>query len=159
VLSVRHSISMFGLEMHMDPYDQLAERYLCRRLEQRDGCSVAEIERTEKRLGFSLPASLRDYYRRCGSNQRFNSTHNFVRPLHEIAVEDGFLVFMDENQNVVSWGMRVEDIPEVDPIVWQRNNTPPREWYSEEKTWPQFLESMFQWYSECGVWEQPNESL
>lgn len=56
------------------------------------------------------------------------------------------------NQGVVSWGIRLEDIAQDNPIVWQRNNTPPVEWYAEDETWPELLTRMFEWYYEEGLW-------
>ena len=58
---------------------------------------------------------------------------------------------MDENQAVVSWGVRIED-PADDPIVWQRNNAPPTTWYSERKRFTAFLRSMLNWYSRSGIY-------
>jgi hypothetical protein len=133
-------------------YQQLAERYLGRALNDSDGIPVAFVERAERSLGIVLPTALRQYYIGCGANDRFNRTHNSIRSLEYIAVEDGHLVFMDENQDVVSWGIRLQDIGAENPIVWQRNNTPPVKWYSEEKSWPELLTSMFEWYDEEGMW-------
>jgi hypothetical protein len=36
-----------------------------------------------------------------------------------------YLVFMEENQEVVSWGIPVTSLHETDSVVWQRNNLPP----------------------------------
>lgn len=136
----------------MDAYEALSERYLGRALVPGDGCSEAEIAKAEMRVGIALPAALRTYYLRCGSVSRFNSSHNLLRSLSELTIEDAHLVFMNENQNVVSWGFRLQDLGLDDPIVWQRNNMPSVEWYSEEMTLPQFLDSMFHWYRETGIW-------
>jgi hypothetical protein len=138
--------------MFNDVYQQLAERYLGRRLRASDGIPVGLVERAERSLGLILPAAVRQYYISCGRNRRFNRMHNYIRPLRSIAVEDGHLVFTDENQDAVSWGIRLEDIAAENPLVWQRNNTPPVEWYSEERTWPELLTSMFEWYDEEGMW-------
>jgi hypothetical protein len=35
--------------------------------------------------------------------------------------------------------------------VWQRNNTPPRAWYPEDKPFTRFLTGMFDWYLEMGM--------
>lgn len=138
--------------MFEETYQHLAERYLGRSLIGSDGVPVGIVERAEKSLGLVLPGAVRQYYISCGRNRRFNRMHNSIRPLRSIAVEDGHLVFMDENQGVVSWGIRLEDLAAENPMVWQRNNTPPVEWYSEEKTWPELLASMFEWYDEEGLW-------
>ena len=59
---------------------------------------------------------------------------------------------MDENQSVVSWGFRTTDCAvRTIQSVWQRNNTPPHEWHSEDKPFTRFLASMFDWYIEMGM--------
>jgi hypothetical protein len=94
----------------------------------------------------------------CGNNSKLNESHNFVRDLNKIEIEDGHLVVMDENQSVVSWGIPLTNVSEADPIVWQRNNTPPVTWYSEEKTWSELLASMYEWYAETGIWTQAEQT-
>jgi hypothetical protein len=134
---------------------RLAKRHLGRALTPQDGCSELAIRRVEKRLGIPLPKAIRAYYSHCGRNARLNRTHNFVRSLAELSFEDGHLMLMDENQAVVSWGIPIADLGKPDPVVWQRDNTPPITWYSEEKTWSELLESMFEWYTEAGAWTAP----
>ena len=56
-----------------------------------------------------------------------------------------------ENQSVVCWGFRTTDCDEDDPTVWQRNNTPPHAWYSEDKPFTRFLTSIFDWYRDMGM--------
>ena len=131
---------------------QLARRFLNRPPMESDGLPEHVIEAAEARLGHRLPECLRRYYVVAGGCARLNSIHNdFVGP-SDLEVDNGFLVFMHENQDVVSWGLRVSDASEQDPIVWQRINTPTVEWYSEEKGFVAFLQEMFEWYEESGVW-------
>ena len=139
-------------------YGSLCMKYLGRSVTSSDGVSELVIAKAEKRLGFALPASLRMYYLACGRNRKLNKSHNSLRSPGTLAIEDGHLVFMDENQDVVSWGVRIEDLKSANPIIWQRNNTRPVQWYSEEKNLPELLDSMFSWYSEGGVWSRAEET-
>ncbi|MBN2293656.1 MAG: hypothetical protein JXM70_14600 [Pirellulales bacterium] len=50
-------------------------------------------------------------------------------------------------------GVPLSGIAEADPIVWQRNNTPSVEWYSEEKSFSFFMASMFDWYKSENFWD------
>lgn len=75
--------------------------------------------------------------------------YNEFVPADELTVDAGYLVFVHENQDVVSWGFSPEDIESADPVVWQRNNEE-HAWYSEEKTLAPFLESMFDWVVGAG---------
>lgn len=138
-------------------YQRLSRKYLGRLLTGFDGVSAIAVQRAERRLGVALPLSLREYYLAVGRVRRLNHIHNKLRPAMRLRIEDGHLVFMDENQFVVSWGIRVRDLRLKNPVVWQRNNTPPIQWYSEEKTVPELLESMFDWYSGSGIWPERDE--
>ena len=59
---------------------------------------------------------------------------------------------MDENQSVVSWGIKKKDLRKTDPETWQRNNSS-EDWYAEEKTFTELVTSMFDWYQGLGVWK------
>ncbi|MFJ7910063.1 hypothetical protein [Kitasatospora sp. NPDC096204] len=126
-------------------FRQLPERYLRRPWQASDGLSSFDVETAEARIGQALPVSLRSFYLAAGACvELLNGYHEFV-PIEALCTEDGHLVFAHENQDVVSWGFRVEDLGEPDPQVWQRVNDgstdPP--WYSEEKALADFLGEMF----------------
>jgi len=105
-------------------YKKFAEKYLGRSLRKQDGVSAAEISRAEKRLGVQLPEALRVYYRVAGNANELNTAHNQFYALSALEVEGDYLLFMDENQSVVSWGFRLADLKKKNPRVWQRNNSP-----------------------------------
>ena len=99
-----------------------------------------------------IPGSLAYYYQRAGRCAALNALHHrLYAPAELVVVEGGYLRFMDENQSVVSWGFRTADCHVDDPTVWQRNNTPPHAWYSEEKPFTWFLASMFDWCLDIGM--------
>jgi hypothetical protein len=122
-------------------------RFLGRELRARDGVPERSLAAAERRLGLRLPRSLRLYYRLAGRCDELNHAHNHVVPPRELEVLERHLVFMDENQNVVSWGIRLADLHRADPTVRQRNNTPPEAWYSERMSVTEFLDETF---VECG---------
>ena len=130
----------------------LAVQYLGRPLETSDRSPIEEIVAAERRLQCAIPAALRTYYSIAGRADKLNLSHNKLRRPSDIHLEDEHLVFMDENQAVVSWGFRRADLEHEDPIVWQRNNTPPAEWFPEELTFTAFLAEMFAWYAASGIW-------
>ncbi len=95
--------------------------------------------------GQSIPAAMRAYYRVAG-NHWLNTNHNRLRPLSELETIDDHLVFMDENQDVVQWGLRVADLTVEDPIVYQGQYCDERyEWYSESHTFSRFMIAMWHW--------------
>lgn len=126
-------------------YAELIERHLGRKPRPSDGSSEAEISRAESRLGLQLPASVRSYFRIAGNLAELNRSHNQLFALSELIVEDGFLIFMEENQAVVRWGIRISQLPNVDPEVWQQVNSKPPRWYSEEIKFSEFIVGMFDW--------------
>lgn len=79
------------------------------------------------------------------------SIHNNVFHPKDLVFEDGYLMFMDENQSVVSWGIKKKDLKKADPEVWQRNNSSDA-WYSEKKSFIELLTSMFDWYKGLDIW-------
>jgi hypothetical protein len=132
-------------------YAGFSMKYLGRNVATEDGTEEARIAEAENALQLRLPVALRQYYRLLGQADALNTIHNFFHHVEDLRIEDGCLIFMDENQSAVSWGVRLSDMHEEDPIVWQRNNTRLVEWYSEEKPFSALMESMFDWYQKEGL--------
>jgi hypothetical protein len=128
----------------------LAETYLRRRLTRRDGIPKSTLARAEARLGRKIPDPLRTYYALAGRADELNAVHNVLYPPNQLVMDGTYLVFMDENQSVVSWGLRLTG-DAVDPVVWQRNNTPPPQWFSERRHLAAFLAVMFRFYRRNGL--------
>lgn len=118
------------------------QRHLGRKAKVPDGLSDTQISEAEKNLGFQLPASLRDYYRIAGNLSELNKPHNVLFDIAELFVDNDFLIFMEENQAVVYWGIKITDLAIPDPEVWQQVNSTPSEWYSEEMTFSEFIVQM-----------------
>src|SRR5262249_14522109 len=98
-----------------------------------EGTPAKRIHEAEKRLLIPLPAAVRQYYLVAGEAD-VNRAHNiFLRP-EDLRFEQGYLIFMEENQAVVHWGIARADLAQPDPTVWQRVNSDPPEWYSENAT-------------------------
>lgn len=137
---------------YADHFRSLAFRFLGRELESSHGYAAATLDKAAARLGHPLPLALRGFYRAAGRFAPFSSAHNRVLPPPELYIDSDYLIFMDENQSVVTWGFRVVELDQTDPTPWQRNNTPPVAWYSEERSFTALLLSMFEWYAESSVW-------
>lgn len=135
-------------------YRALARKFARRDLRPGDGVDERDLIAAEERLGVRLPAALRVFYRAVGHAPDLARVHNRLLAPSEIAADGRHLVFMEENQSVVSWGFRLADLAKEDPVVWQRNNTPPVEWFSERKRFSRFMEAMFSWYAGMGVWTE-----
>lgn len=138
----------------MSKYAKVCEgfvhNYLGRPWVAGDGLPEKDVKKAESRLGIKLPTAVRTFYLSVGRVADLCSIHNYILPPKDLEFEDGYLIFMDENQSVVSWGIKKKDLKKADPEVWQRNNSSD-EWYSEKKTFTELLTSMFDWYKQLGV--------
>ena len=88
-------------------------------LSSRDGIPESRITAAEKRLGSHLPVSLREYYLVAGSEKKLNLAFNRLYEVSEWELDSGKLVFMEENQATVRWGVTVRSRPADDPQVLQ----------------------------------------
>ncbi len=129
-------------------YEALISRHLGRAPLTEDGFGDEEISAPQ--VHDRLPAALREYYRVAGHLDTLNRAHNILLDPAELVIEDGYLIFMEENQSVVSWGIPASALGETDPMVWQRVNSSPVEWYSEELVFSEFLIRMFDWQAGLG---------
>jgi hypothetical protein len=112
------------------------------RVSQAHGYPARAVNAAEARLGFRLPEPLRDYYLSVGRHA-INRAHNRLWPPDALEVSQGRLVFMEENQCVVFWGVRSRSLA-VDPRVFQTTDLEEGDWVAES-TCSQFLPAMLCW--------------
>jgi hypothetical protein len=74
------------------------ERYLGRPWQAEDGLPSTAIAAAERRLECPLPGALRAFYCSAGALDALCVVHNRIRPPEELAFDEGYLLFMDENQ-------------------------------------------------------------
>ncbi len=111
------------------------------------GYSSRAVEAAETRLGVSLPGPLRDYYLSVGRHA-MNRVHNRLWPPDELDVTRDRLVFMEENQCAVFWGIPTRSRA-VDPMVCQTSELEDGDWYAEVRC-SAFLSAMLCWQAVCG---------
>jgi hypothetical protein len=98
------------------------------------GFSEQEIAEVENRLSVKLPEELRNYYLTLGNNENINYSHNrLLKPDKEIGFSnDRYLIFYEENQVVVYWGIKEEDLKFSNPKVWGNYGTEDSpDWHKE----------------------------
>jgi hypothetical protein len=105
---------------------------LDRPLTSEDGLPDRDIVMGEQRLGVRLPRALREYYGIAGRLD-LNRAHNQLYTPHEWFVDAGKFVFMEENQEVVYWGIPISEEVGDDPPVSQGVNVvdQPIDWHPE----------------------------
>jgi hypothetical protein len=100
--------------------------------------------------GLVLPKALRDYYLVAGNEETLNHSFNRLLAPENVFVESGRIVFMEENQGVVYWGIKPDGSE--NPTVEQGINIEgkPIEWHSEDTDCAEFLEVMLCWQASFG---------
>src|SRR3712207_4710383 len=95
---------------------------LARPLKASDRTPADALSRAERRLGVRLPGALREYYRACGRFGPLNRAHDRLIAPEKLFVDSGKLVFLEENQWVVYWGVEAASERRGDPPVFQGVN-------------------------------------
>ena len=115
-----------------------------RPLARRDGIAESRLARVEKRLRIALPSAVREFYSLAGAAGECRE-HNHLYWPEDLNLEEGRLVFMNENQGVVDWAVSVGSRQRADPEVWQRVSEDDAPWYSEEMTFSVFILKNLAW--------------
>lgn len=98
-----------------------------------------------------LPLALHEYYLVAGNEQHLNHSHNRLLAPKDIFDDGGRLVFMEENQSVVYWGVAKDsgNDPPVEQVVNVANER--LEWHPEHASCTEFLEVMLISQANFGV--------
>ncbi|MEV7422580.1 hypothetical protein [Streptomyces sp. NPDC091212] len=130
---------------HDASFQGFTTQYLGRAWTQADGRPLTVIAETEHRLGTSLPPELIAFHHHLGDCKELLNAHNTIFTLEELEIADGYLFIAEEEQNVVSWAVPLQQPDNTDPVVWQRVNDSACAWYSEEQGVVEFIRSMLDW--------------
>src|SRR5262245_45041251 len=106
---------------------------LGRPLISKDAIPARWILKAESDLGVNVPKALCDYYLVAGRESQFNRFQNRLLRPDEWFVDKGRLVFFEENQVVVVWGISATPRQTEDPPVEQGVNGETIEWYPEHE--------------------------
>ncbi|HET8924424.1 MAG TPA: hypothetical protein VFN26_15680 [Candidatus Acidoferrum sp.] len=115
-----------------------------RELKPNDGLAVGFVAAAERKLKLKIPIALREYYSIAG-RLALNKEHNQLYSPGKLRMLEGKLVFMEENQCVVFWGMDKEALGQDDSEVFQANNEIPIVWYSEELPFSDWIIKTWRW--------------
>jgi hypothetical protein len=129
---------------------RIVARELLGRQARLAGVPITLITRAERRLNVRLPGTLRNFLLTVGRVHALTSAFNRLLPPKEWAVDHGKLVFWEENQAVVLWGIAAASNPPDDPAVYQGSNGDTVEWYVEHRHVSTFLAFMLHWEAAWG---------
>jgi hypothetical protein len=128
-------------------------------LRDEDGCASADIEDVERRLGIKIPVSLQEYYLLSGREKRINQFFDRVRAPEKWEIDSVHwdidsdqLVFMEENQWVVYWGVPSAQDRKTDDAVSVGFNIRQKgiQWRAEHESCFTFLNVMVLWHASFG---------
>ena len=71
-----------------------------------------------------------------------NKKQNRLRPIEELDWYKDWLVFMDDDQGLVSRGIHRQDLSSSDPVIWQGILGEEIDWFQEDLTLTEFLMEM-----------------
>lgn len=120
---------------------ELAEKILDRKIESNEGIRLSNIENFEKKSGIDIPSKLKEFYSILGNTKLFTDGFQRFADLPELFVKDNKLVFLQENQSVLYWGIDLRDKKSIYQTTDQdfKNEV---QWYKEDFELSDFLEMM-----------------
>jgi len=126
----------------MNNFEKIKQLYNLTDNRKKFGYEENELNELEISLKITLPKKLKEYYLNLGKYENINAIHNrLLKPNKEVGFsEDRFLMFYEENQAVVSWGIKETDLKLENPPIWGNygtNDLP--DWYLESKTIEDFF--------------------
>lgn len=128
----------------MNTIKQIAEKILGRTLEASEGVDIQSIEVAEKKLNVKFPEALKIFYLNVGKLSLFTDAFEFFAKPKQIYIKSNKLIFLEENQAVLSWGIDLADLnKEVVPVYHSPNIGDSEDeviWYAEALPLPKFLE-------------------
>src|SRR5262249_28003433 len=134
-----------ALGMELTPYKKrlraLFEPLLGRKLGPRDGMVETKQWRT-------MPKMLREYYQIAGRADSINRCYERLYHPNKLEDEDGYRIFMEENQNVVVWAFKIEDVNQANPSIYQASclqNGELGKWHPQKLPCAEWLVAMVYW--------------
>ncbi|WP_026532765.1 hypothetical protein [Arthrobacter sp. H41] len=134
-------------ELFLDKFRALVPSYFEDEWVEEDGLSSAELEEMMQGKDFELPLALREFYLAVGATEDIMEAFHFFWDPDELEIEDGFLLFLEDEEELYTWGMKADQLSVPDPIVWRRNNAR-GEWKSEDGTFSEYVLDLFEWVFE-----------
>lgn len=123
---------------------------LGRRLAAQDAVPPQAIDKAGAALQTTVPLALRDFYLQAGNARDFVAVYDQFLAPSEWGVQDGRLVFVEENQDVVRYGVDCGADAPADPPVWIATTGDALEWHPASDTCSGFIAAMLVWQGAFG---------
>ena len=131
-------------EIFVDKFRSLVPLYLDDEWVPEDGLTEEELEEALDEADVEVPQVLHDFYRALGGCEDLMEAYYYFWDPEELEIEDGYLLFMEDEEEQYVWGIREDHLDIPDPIVHRRHNVR-GSWKSEEGTFSEYMLDMFSW--------------
>lgn len=131
-------------EMFVEKFRSLVPQYLDDAWVPEDGLAEDDLDDALDDAGVEIPQALREFYLALGGCEDLMEAYYFVWDPEELEIEDGYLLFMEDEDEQYVWGIREDHLDIPDPIVHRRHNVRGT-WKSEEGTFSEYMLDMFSW--------------
>lgn len=127
-------------EMFLQKFRDVIPNLIGEPWQEEDGLTPAELAAD---LSLEIPVVLREFYLALGNSELMEAHHFFWDP-DELEIEDGYLLFLEDEEELYTWGFRADQIDVPDPLIWRRSNAKGN-WVCEEGTFSEFVFDYFDW--------------
>ena len=134
-------------DMFLEKFRSLVPKYLEDQWNEADGLTTDELNEGLSQSKVSIPFVLEEFYLALGNNEDFMEAYHYFFDPEELEIEDGHLLFLEDEEEKFVWGFKESHLEVPDPIVYRRNNAKGT-WSSEEGTFSEFTLDMFAWVFE-----------
>ncbi|MCZ2402296.1 hypothetical protein IV498_03655 [Paenarthrobacter sp. Z7-10] len=131
-------------DMFLDKFRGLVPEYLEEPWQESDGIELAELDAILAEHQLRVPQVLREFLHAVGNCEELMEAYHYFWDPEELELQDGYLLFLEDEDEAFTWGFRADQLAVPDPIVWRRNNAK-GSWVSEEGTFSEFVFDMFDW--------------
>ncbi|MDO5634962.1 MAG: hypothetical protein Q4G34_08865 [Micrococcus sp.] len=142
--------------VYLPQFQQLVPQLLDEPWAHDDGLTDADIDArladspAAQQLGerMVLPTALREFYQALGNCGDLLETEHYVWDPDDLEVRDDFLMFLEDAEETVVWGLPVANLALPDPLVWRRSTgaeAEQGEWSDEGGTLSEFLIDLLSW--------------
>jgi hypothetical protein len=97
------------------------------------------LSEAAKSLNVVIPSALADYYAVAGNEKQFNQAFNLLMPIKDWYIDKNHLVFLEESQAGILWGVATNNPENDDPPVSQSVNHDKLQWFQDHSHCSQFL--------------------
>ncbi|GAA3060106.1 MULTISPECIES: hypothetical protein [Actinomycetes] len=129
-------------EMLLEKFKALVPKYLDEKWTPQEGYSAEELgdalAEAELPDGVRLPLVLEEFYRALGRCEELMEAHHFFFDPDELEVEDGHLLFLEDEDERWVWGIPVDILDVPDPLIRRRSNKQ-KHWNDEDATVGEFI--------------------